>query len=304
MRYLKKFTAAAMALTVCMCLLVSCGGEEKSPTSEPSSKTAELSGSVTIKAPEGVGYTAVSKLADGYNVTKEESEEAVIDKIKSGNYDFAVITPIEAAKLYKENGGFKAVTTLSLGNWQIAKNNYSEGQLDKLTSLGGYRIYALENDMSEEVLRTLMSANGRSLSGGLVKKVKSDEFVSQAGVRNAVFMAEPTLVNKGLEKNKDAKVVFDIGKLWQENFKSDIPGYILIVNDSFAESREDEVATVVEDISKTTEEAQKETEEKLTSYGDSNRGINLIKKFNKVMEKHNANAIGGGEVSEAYYFYQ
>lgn len=168
----------------------------------------------------------------------------------------------------------------------------------------GYRIYRLENDqLGEDVLSTIMKANKSNLYTGLVQSVSEEQFERNLKYTNALYMADEKMIKEAISDNEDAKTVFDLNEIWQEQFKNDIPQYVLVVSDSFLEDREDEVATVVEDIYKTTDKAQKNTDAKLVSYKNSNRGINLIKSFNEVIEKYNSQAIGTEGISQDYYFF-
>ncbi len=297
------FTIALLCLS--LCFMTSCGNDEASNTSEPDEKTASLTADVNIVASDNAGYIAVSKLGKNYTVSKEKTEEDVVEKIKDSDFDFAVLTPTQAGKLYNENdGGFKAVTTLVLGDWQIAKSYYNDGELQKITNILGYRIYRLENDqLGEDVLSTIMKANKSNLYTGLVQSVSEEQFERNLKYTNALYMADEKTIKEAISDNEDAKTVFDLNEIWQEQFKNDIPQYVLVVSDSFLEDREDEVATVVEDIYKTTDKAQKNTDAKLVSYKNSNRGINLIKSFNEVIEKYNSQAIGTEGISQDYYFF-
>lgn len=289
MKHLKKCAAFATAMLLCVSVLTSCGSDEESSlTSEPSGDKAALSGEVEILIPEESNIAALSELPGDYEVKKQDSEK-ISEAVKEGNFDLAVMTPIEAASLYNEDGGFKAVTAVSTGNWQLAKNNYMDGQFGQLTDISGYIIYGIEGDtMAEEALRALLAANNRNLYSGQVRVADEETFLAQAGYYNAISLATTDEIKKVTDENKEAKVIFDLASLWQENFKSDIPAYIIVASDSFIKERGDELATVIA---------------YTTDYDDSNRGISLVKKFIKVMEKHNVNAIGG-EVAEGFYFYQ
>lgn len=289
MKHLKKCAAVATAMLLCVSMLTSCGGgEETSLTSEPSGDKAAISGEIEIIAPSGGEIEAVRELPKDYTVKEQESEK-ITETVRDGNFDLAIMTPVEAASLYNEVGGFKAVTAISTGDWKMAKNNYTDGQFKEITDLSGYIIYGVEGDiMGQEVLRAIMSANGRTLYSGQVRTADEETFLQQSGYYNAVSLGTSEQIDKVTEANKEAKQIFDLADLWQENFKSDIPAYIIVASDSFIKERGDELAAVIADT---------------TTYDDSNRGISLVKKFIKVMEKHDSDAIGG-DVDEGFYFYR
>ena len=156
-------------------------------------------------------------------------------------------------------------------------------------------------EMSEEVLRALMNANGRTLYSNNLDWQEKDALKDIATASPVRILADNATLDAIEKDNKDLKELFDLNSLWQENFKSDIPGYILIVNKDFISKRGDEIQVVLDDMADSLEEAQKTTKAKLVCYNNSNRGISLIKKFNKVMQEHNNNAIGGEVPSDYYY---
>lgn len=338
MKSLKKMGAFALSLMLCVSMLVSCGGDDKK--SEEATKEASLSGNVKIVAAKGVPSDIVSKLPGDYKVSKVDDTVDVKEAVVDGEFDFAVLTPIEAAKLYNQKDNFRAVTTVSLGQWKLDATGYEGEEDPTLAYLSGKRIYALDEEdemdeeekseqeeskavaegeeaeeasdaeeiemqepleMSEEVLRALMNANGRTLYSNNLDWQEKDALKDIATASPVRILADNATLDAIEKDNKDLKELFDLNSLWQENFKSDIPGYILIVNKDFISKRGDEIQVVLDDMADSLEEAQKTTKAKLVCYNNSNRGISLIKKFNKVMQEHNNNAIGGEVPSDYYY---
>lgn len=290
---LKKIISLTIAAVLCVGMLTGCG-EEKA-TEEPA-KEAKLSGDVKIVAAKGTPYASVSHLPGDYKITETEDAEKTKDIIVTGDWDFAVLTPVEAAELYSENKNFQAVTTVSLGDWEIAANGYGSEKEVTLAYLSGRKIYAQESEMSEEILRALMVKNSRNLYANQMDWQSEEELEDISSVRGTTFMADSKTIATLMEKDDDIKILFDLGELWQENFKSDIPGYILVVNNDFVKDRGDEVEAVLNDMADKLEDAQKDTDDKLVVYNSSNRGINIIKKFNEAMDYE--------ELSSDYYFYK
>lgn len=343
MKSLKKMGAFALSLILCVSMLASCGNDDKK--SEEAPKEASLSGSVKIVAAKGTPSDIVSKLPGDYKVSKVDDTVDVKEAVANGEFDFAVLTPVEAAKLYNQKDNFKAVTTVSLGQWKLDATGYEGEEDPTLAYLSGKRIYALDEEdemdeeekeelkdakqeeskavaegeeaeeaadaekiemedpleMSEEVLRALMNANGRTLYSNNLDWQEKDALKDIATASPVRILADNATLDAIEKDNKDLKELFDLNSLWQENFKSDIPGYILIVNKDFISKRGDEIQVVLDDMADNLGEAQKATKAKLVCYNNSNRGISLIKKFNKVMQEHNSNAIGGEVPSDYYY---
>ena len=91
--------------------------------------------------------------------------------------------------------------------------------------------------MAEEALRALLAANNRTLYSGQVRTSDEETFLAQAGYYNAISLATADEIKKVTDENKEAKVIFDLASLWQENFKSDIPAYIIVASDSFIKGK-------------------------------------------------------------------
>lgn len=322
---LKKIGSIALAVMLCMTMLVSCGDEKKS-TSEPSEKEVSLSGDVKIIAAEGTAYDSVSKLPSDYKVTKADDTMQVKETVCKGDFDLAVLSPLEAARLYNQNDNFKVVTTVSLADYSLAATGYVGTEEEpKLSYLSGRRIYALEQEpevtekptveikdesieieepleMSEEVLRALMANENRTLYKNNLDWQGEDALKDIATVTNIRILADEKTVS-GLEKNNENLVtLFDLGEMWNKNFGGDIPGYVLVASDEFLKDRSDEIEAVLNDMADNLEKAQKTTDEKLVVYNNSNRGISLIKKFNEAMAENNIDAIGGKELADSYYY--
>lgn len=322
---LKKIGSIALAIMLCMTMLVSCGDEEKS-TSEPSEKEASLSGDVKIIAAEGTAYNSVSKLPSDYKVTKADDTMEVKETVCKGDFNLAVLSPLEAARLYNQNDNFKVVTTVSLADYSLAATGYVGTEEEpQLSYLSGRRIYALEQEpevtekptveikdesieieepleMSEEVLRALMANENRTLYKNNLDWQGEDALKDIATVTNIRILADENTVNSLEKNNENLVTLFDLGEMWNENFGGDIPGYVLVASDEFLKDRSDDIEAVLNDMADSLEKAQKTTDEKLVVYNNSNRGISLIKKFNEAMAENNIDAIGGEELPDSYYY--
>ena len=159
--------------TIAVCLIAvlgivsftSCGEEEAKTAEAP--KRASLESSVTMTVADGEAYSSVSKLSGDIKVDKVESQADVIRNIKAGKCDFAVLTPIEAARLYNQDKDIKVVTTLSLADWTIAENGYEgdPAEEEDLVRLGGQSFVGVNDnpivEEDEEDVQTLTDPTGQ-----------------------------------------------------------------------------------------------------------------------------------------------
>ena len=284
MEKFRKLTAVCLALVLCAGLMCSCGKDENKTAVEEPVEVA-LSSDVNIAVMDGDGYASVSELPKDYRVEKVDDQDKLIDTIKEGKYDFAIVDPVVAAEIYSEEKGFKAVMPVYLSDWSVAVLGDPGDKKPKVSQIASRIIYIPEDDAaSADILKAIVRENGRTLYSSQLRIINNDTFEMAAASEFSVIMANDKKVDQVISKNDKLKVWFDIGELWQESFGSSIPGEILIVNEDFLKNRGDEVATVLNDMAENMEKAQKATDKKLVVYNMSNRGIAIIKDFNKAME--------------------
>ncbi len=299
MKY-RNFLSLGIIVIICLGVLSSCGKEEIIEKD----KKIKLAGEIKIYATEGTSYASVSKLPKDYKVIKGDGLEKVKEALIDGKCDLAVLPAMEASKLYNTNGGIKAITTLSLGKWEVV----SKGNIvtNPFAFISGRKIYALEDvsQSSEAVLKAIMVKHNKNIYAGQIEFMDEKSFLNRAKVYGVTSIAKKSLTDELLAVEEDMTTVLSLDDVWQENFKTDIPEYVLVASDDFLSSRHEEIGVILEDLAKSLKEAQGETKDKLVSYDVSNRGLDLIKKFNDVMIEDNPDAIGGKKVSSEYYFYR
>lgn len=157
--------------TIAVCLIAvlgivsftSCGEEEVKKAEAP--KHTSLKSSVTMTVADGDAYGTVGKLSGDIKLNKVEDQAEVLRTLKRGDSDFAVLTPIEAARYYNEKGGIKVVSTLSLGEWEIAVNDFEGNPADEedLVKLGGQYLVGIKDDpvASEDEEEALAPVDGQ-----------------------------------------------------------------------------------------------------------------------------------------------
>lgn len=150
MNKFRKTIAVCLVAVLCAVSFTGCGDKEEIKAEAP--ERTPLNGSVTMTVADGEAYDTVSKLSGDIKVNKVDSTRAVLDAIKNGDCDFAVLNPIEAARYYADNGGIKVVTTLALGDWQIAVKDVEEDAEpeEDLVKLGGQVIHGIKDQEEPE----------------------------------------------------------------------------------------------------------------------------------------------------------
>ena len=144
MRRLRKTIAVCLIAVLGVVSFTGCGHDEEKTAGVPD--RTSLSGSVTVAVAEGDAYNTVGKLSGDIKINKVAGQQDVLKQLKNGKCDFAVLTPIEAARYYNENGGIKVVTTLALGDWKIAGSDYDSEEAPELSYMAGRIVSGLQDE--------------------------------------------------------------------------------------------------------------------------------------------------------------
>lgn len=293
MSKMKKFIALALTLVLCLGIVTGCGKEESAPVEETKKEVA-LTGEVKMVAAEGAGYVSVSKLGSDYKVDKVEDMDAVVDAVKDGKYDFAVMDAKEAAELYEEEKGFKAIMPVYIADWKVALNQEEKIEEPSIHDIYNRVMYVQESEKSAvEVMKLIMKENDRQLYTSQIVYGDEDTLKAVAKESNGRILGKGQLVDEAANESENLQVLFSVNELWNDAFGGDIPGQILIVNDDFLKTRSAEVRTVLNHMAENMKDAQKDTAEKLVVYNTSNRGTSIIRTFNEAL---------GLELPLGYYF--
>lgn len=283
MSKMKRILALTLTLVLCFTVMTGCGKEEAAPVEETKKEVA-LTGEVKILASEGAGHAAVSKLGGDYKVEEAEDMDEVVEGVKEGKYDFAVMDPLQAAELYEEEKGFKAVMPVYISDWKVALNQEEVIEEPSIFDVYNRVMYVEESEKSAvDIMKLLMKANNRQLYTSQIVYGDEDVIKAISKEANGRILAKGRLVDEAAAETENLQVLFSVNELWNEEFGGDIPGQILIVNDDFVKNRGEEVRTVLNDMADNMESAQKETDEKLVVYNSTNRGTTIVRTFNEAL---------------------
>lgn len=283
MSKMKRILPLALTLVLCLGMITGCGKEESVPV-ENTKKEVALTGKVKMVAAEGAGYVAVSKLGSDYSVDKVEDMDAVVEAVKEDKYDFAVMDAQVAAELYEEEQGFKAIMPVYIADWKIALNQEEKIEEPSIHDIYNRVMYVQESEKSAvDVLNLIMKENDRQLYTSQIVYGDENTLKAVSKEANSRILGKGQVVDEAAKESENLQVLFSVNELWNETFRGDIPGQILIVNEDFLENRSEEVRTILNHMADNMKDAQKETSEKLVVYNSTNRGVSIIRTFNEAL---------------------
>ena len=180
----KRIVAVCLVAVLGMVTFTGCGGEKEVETTAP--ERATLNSSVTIAAAKGDGLSTIGELNGKVKVKSLENQNEVMNQLLADSCDFAVLTPVEAARYFNEYGGIKAVTTLSLADWNIAMKGYDGNVEDEkdLVKLGGQIMLGIKDEAEFELADEEAT---EPVTEGTIDPVTGEPIESTDGVE-----AEPT----------------------------------------------------------------------------------------------------------------
>lgn len=283
MSKMKRILPLALTLVLCLGMITGCGKEESVPV-ENTKKEVALTGEVKMVAAEGAGYVAVSKLGSDYSVDKVEDMDAVVEAVKEDKYDFAVMDAQVAAELYEEEQGFKAIMPVYIADWKIALNQEEKIEEPSIHDIYNRVMYVQESEKSAvDVLNLIMKENDRQLYTSQIVYGDENTLKAVSKEANSRILGKGQVIDEAAKESENLQVLFSVNELWNETFRGDIPGQILIVNEDFLENRCEEVRTILNHMADNMKDAQKETSEKLVVYNSTNRGVSIIRTFNEAL---------------------
>lgn len=151
MKNMRKVLAVVMVAVLSLVSIVSCGEEEKTVSETP---RGTLKSEASVIASEGGAWNCVSELSGKVKTEKTADQWETENRILEGDFDFAVLTPSEAARLHNMGAEFRVVTTLAEGEWNIMRQKDEvseedmpeEGVLPDMSVFSGLPVYALRDD--------------------------------------------------------------------------------------------------------------------------------------------------------------
>ncbi|MEG0291843.1 MAG: hypothetical protein RR495_04060 [Anaerovoracaceae bacterium] len=317
----KRILAMGIIMVLAVTSLAGCGSkkEEKAPTT--------LSGSVKVAALEGAGTESVANLKSDYKITKCATSGDMVGNVLSGGYDVFIMSPTTAGQMNERTSdNLVEISPITLGGISIVQNSYVQGTktvrvYNEKTKQNEYKTedietpmsylrgktivaYGKEGDASEYVLKKLLNVYaGMALGEDQIEWIADkDDFITRLGNYQTIGLASEPVLSELQKKNKNVKTVFDLNQKWKEKLEGEIPMDVLVVSKEFYDNRRDDLNIFLNDYAESIVKAKETSKTKLMLFTESNRGINILKQFNKTMYEFDAESFGGEKPKSGFYF--
>ena len=291
-----------------------------------SAEKVSISGTVRILTTSGAGETGLKNLPEDFKVQPKRNMEKIKDKILAGGWDFAIVDSMTAAQLYKETGkNLKVVSPVKYGRIVLFQNGYVqpvkiERVLNKKTNVYEPKEVKIDLPLGKflsQNVSVLGEEKGFSHTIASIAAAKEytgfrpdktvyhnnyKDFVTSMDVYNQVGVATGNEASRVMKKNKSVAMVRDFSETWKEQWEQDIPELVLIVNNTFVEKRRKEILLILRTIGKSFGKSNKEGPTRRVLYVESNRGINILKRFYKIVAENKSEALGGKKPGRDFYY--
>ena len=202
-----------------------------------------------IKGPTGIG--AVHRMDKaGYDFRVAASQDEVVAKVLSGEYDIAALPTNLAAKLYARTGG--AVTLLAVNTAGVLSVIERGDAVHSLADLAGKTMYSSGKGATPEyVFRYLLTAAGldpdRDVDLSFVADNDALAAILASGETDLALVPQPT-VSTLLMQNADLRVALDLTDVWDAlGTDSRLLMGCVVVRTDYLSAHPDRVATFLDD---------------------------------------------------------
>lgn len=277
----RKLIALLALLLTALLLFTACGEEKKEKKSE---EPKELSGQIKVVAQTGTAALSVFKnMGDNYQIKTYKKIGDLRTAIKKGKYDAAVVSAGIAAEMYgRTKKGLYEVSPVTLDGIYIVASGYSVTGF-RPSWLVNKRVKIVnKNSTADQVCQKVMQDAGSGFSGVRVKYINSYDAAKRAFAEwNAIVVCSEPYAAK-LDKISEVNKVYDLSADYVNFGRTQIPTDVLIVSKKMAEERADDI-DVMKNEYETALGAGIKSSAKLVFYNKTDRGIQLMREYNKTM---------------------
>lgn len=279
----KKIIALLAMVLTALLIFTACGEEEKKEKKEEEPTT--LSKEVTVVAQKGTAALKVFRLmGDNYKLKTFKKIGDLRDAVKNGKYDAAILPTATAGEMYKRTKkGLIEVSPVTLDGIYVVANGYNKDTFRPSFMMGKRAVCMGKNTTADRVWQKVMIDQGASISAVRMKYVNSYKAAKEAFAEwgAMVVCAEPYAAS--LDKISEVNKVYDLSRSYTEGARDQVPADVLVVSKKMAKKRADDVKIMMNEYEQAMENPPK-SRAKLVFYNQTNRGIQLLREFNKTMD--------------------
>ena len=277
----RKLIALLAILLTALLILTACGEEKKAKKKE---EPDELSGSIKVVAQKGTAAVKVFKnMGENYKIKTYKKIGDLRTAIKKGKYDAAVVSAGIAAEMYgRTKKGLYEVSPVTLDGVYIVASGYST-QGFRPSWLVNKKVKCLnKNSTADQVCQKVMQDNGSGFSGVRVKYINSYDAAKRAFAEwNAIVICTEPYASK-LDKISEVNKVYDLSEEYYACGHGQVPTDVLIVSKKMVKERPADI-DLMKDEYEAALDAGIRSKAKLVFYNNTDRGIQLMRQYNKTM---------------------
>lgn len=278
----KKLIALLALLLTALLILSACGEEKKSEKKED--EPAELTGQIKVVAQSGTAALKVFKLmGENYNIKTYKKIGDLRTAIKKGKYDAAVVSAGIAAEMFERTKkGLYEVSPVTLDGVYIVASGYTV-QGFKPSWLVNKRVKCMnKNSTADQVCQKVMQDAGSGFSGVRIKYINSYDAAKRAFAEwNAIVICTEPYAAK-LDKISEVNKVYDLAQDYYDYGHGQIPTDVLIVSEKMVKERSADI-DIMKNEYETALSTGVKSRARLVFYNNTNRGLKLMREYNKTM---------------------
>ena len=294
-----KIIITVLILALVAVVFTACGKdkEKKDTSSEPTKLTAEVNIAVY-----GAGKDIAKNLPENYKVKKYTEQKKMEKDLAKGEFDLAILPTGSAAALYGKLGkGMKEMGPVTTNGVYVLSNNYDIAS-QKMSAFRGRTIYATGGHSTEvRVFEYLMREAGYGTDYYKLRILDSYGEVEKAlkDYGNIALASEPA-ASSIMKSNGEIRKIMDLGERWKERTDQDVMTDVVIVDSDFTKARQDEMKLIYADLQEAVDKTKSKA--KLKFYSTTNRGMSLLKAFNKELYDGSHAVFGDKKIKDKLYY--
>ena len=284
----KKIIALLAMVLTALLLFSACGEEEKKGEKKKEEPTT-LSKEVTVVAQRGSAAVGVFRvMGENYKVKTFKKIGDVRDAVKSGKYDAAVLPSATAGEMYKRTKrGLVEMSPVTMDGVYVVASGFNKDTFRPSFMMGKRAVCMGKNTTADRVWQKVMTDQGASVSAVRMRYVNSYSAAKKAFAEwGALVVCTEPYASK-LAKISEVTKVYDLSKAYMDGGRQQVPTDVLVASKAMIKNRADDVTIMMNEYEKAMENPPK-SKAKLVFYNQTNRGIQLLRDFNKTMDLKSA----------------
>lgn len=297
-KMIKKISLSLAFLLIFSIALTGCGTDKNSGDKEKD--TLSEINCITLK--DGAGDKVLSNIKGKYKVKTYKNFQDVEKKVLKGSFDVVILPAGMFSKLYaKAKPNLVEVSPITLDGMYVLANGWAKNSV-KLGTLRGMKINAYgEGTSSEMALIKAMKEKNLSISKIVFEYFYTEKDLEDRMKEYGAFCIAAEPYASEIEKIPGVNKVLDIGEKYRETEMTQAPSEVLAVSKKFLDKRPDDVDVLVKDFEKAVS-STKARNTKLVFYGQSNRGLAILKKFNDQVKKWLPEQFSNQKFASDFYY--